>query len=52
MFDAQLLDLYSERMKALIAQISTSKALPTADATAQRHSPLCGSAVNLIGPFG
>ena len=46
-FDAQLLDLYSERMKALIAHIPTSRPLPTAEATVHRRSPLCGSAVTL-----
>lgn len=47
MFDPHLLDLYSERMKALIAQVPAQRPLTMAEGTAQRHSPLCGSRVTL-----
>lgn len=47
--DSALLDLYSQRLKALGALVKEDRPLPPAeaDASVKRRSPLCGSQVTL-----
>ncbi len=47
MSDADLINLYSDRILALAADIPLNRRLDAPDATVKRRSPLCGSTVTV-----